>query len=433
MRKSVLLGLALTLSACASSGGPPAGEFVAPAGCPALGAIVPAGVDGVRETVRYLADDALGGRQAGSEGERCAAEYIAWRMERAGLRPGGTSGWFSDVTLASVVNPHAEGGTGRNVIGVLDASNGDAEARTVVVGAHYDHLGLGEFGSLNTGAPAIHNGADDNASGVAALLEVAERLGRAPAPVRVVFVAFTGEEMGLLGSARYVNEPAVALERTVAMLNMDMVGRLREQPLIVNGAGTAPEWEALLRRLGERSGIELALSPDGYGPSDQTSFYARDIPVLHFFTNVHGEYHRPEDDWPLIDYDGIERIAGLVEGVVRGVGDLDAITLVRQAPPQPSGGGAGSGAWLGTVPDFTPVEHGVRLSGVSAGSPAEAAGFRAGDVIVRMGEHEIGDLYGLTDALRAHRPGDVVDVTVIRDGAELTRSVTLGSRASRSN
>ena len=428
-RKLVVVVLSLALASACTTGSRTV-DFAAPEGCPRLADVVDDASGDAHEAVRYLADDALGGRLAGSPGERCAAAYIAWRLAQAGVRAGGSDGFYAPVALASVVNPHAPAGSGVNVVGIVEASNGDANARTVVVGAHYDHLGMGEFGSLNTGAAAIHNGADDNASGVAALLEVAERIAANPAPVRVVFVAFTGEESGLLGSASYVNSPAIPLERTIAMLNMDMVGRLREQPLIVNGTGTAVEWGPLLERAAEEAGVELAMSPDGYGPSDQTSFYARDIPVLHFFTNVHGEYHRPEDDWALIDFAGIDRVASIVTDVVRGLGDLDGVTLVRQAAPAPAGGG-GYGAWLGTVPDFTPVDRGVRLSGVSAGSPAEAAGLRGGDVVVRLGEHEVGDLYDLTDALRAHRPGDVVDVTVLRDGEELTQSVRLGSRSSR--
>ena len=155
------------------------------------------------------------------------------------------------------------------------------------------------------------------------------------------------------------------------------------------------------------------------------------MPVLHLFTNVHGEYHRPSDDWPLIDYAGIERIAGMVEDVTRAVAAENGLTLVRTGPPPANSGGYGT--YLGTIPDFSPVERGVKLSGVSGGSPAEAAGFRAGDIVIRIGTHEVADLYGLTDALRAHRPGDVVDVTVIREGAELTRSVRLGARPSRTD
>ena len=421
MSRTSLLGV-LFVGACASAT-PQAVTFTAPVGCPAIADVVPAGESRTREAVRYLADDALGGRLAGSEGERCAAAYIAWRMAQAGLEPGGTSTWYADVPLASVVNPHAPVGTGRNVIGVLEAQ--DADAPVIVIGAHYDHLGMGEFGSLST-TRAIHNGADDNASGVAALLAVAERLAADRPDANVVFIAFTGEESGLLGSARYVSEPTVPLERMVAMINMDMVGRLQDRPLIVNGVGTAEEWSVLVEEAAAEAGIPIAPSPDGYGPSDQTSFYARDIPVLHLFTNVHGEYHKPEDDWQLIDYDGIERVARMVAEIVDEMED-ERLTLIRQARPAPVAGAA-SRTWLGTVPDFAPVDHGVKLSGVSAGSPAEEAGFRAGDIVVRMGEFEIADLYALTDALRAYQPGDVVDVTVLRDGAELTRSVRLGAR-----
>lgn len=421
MSRKPLLGVLLA-GACASAT-PQVATYAAPDGCPAVTDVVPAGESGTRETVRYLADDALGGRLAGSAGERCAAAYIAWRMAQAGLAPGGASTWYSDVPLASVVNPHAPVGTGRNVIGVLEA--GDADAPVVVIGAHYDHLGMGDFGSLSSDS-AIHNGADDNASGVAALLAVAEELADDRPDANVVFIAFTGEESGLLGSARYVAEPSVPLERMVAMINMDMVGRLRDQPLIVNGVGTAEEWDVLVREAAAEAGIPIAPSPDGYGPSDHTSFYARDIPVLHLFTNVHGEYHKPEDDWQLIDFDGIERVAGMVAEIVDEMED-DRLTLIRQAPPAPAAGAA-SRTWLGTVPDFAPVDHGVKLSGVSAGSPAEEAGFRAGDIVVRVGEFEIGDLYALTDALRAHQPGDVVEVTVLRDGTEVTRSVRLGAR-----
>ena len=425
MSRKALLAVLLT-GACASAA-PRAATFAAPAGCPAIPELVPAGESPTREAVRYLADDALGGRLAGSTGERCAAAYIAWRMAQAGLAPGHAGSWYAEVPLASAVNPHAPAGVGRNVIGVLEAADGDADAPVIVIGAHYDHLGMGGFGSLS-GDSAIHNGADDNASGVAALLAVAERLAADRPALRVVFIAFTGEESGLLGSARYVAEPAAPLERTLAMINMDMVGRLRDQPLIVNGVGTAEEWTALVEHAAAAAGIPIAPSPDGYGPSDHTSFYARDIPVLHLFTNVHSEYHRPEDDWQLVDYDGIDRIAAMVGRIVEGMDD-DRLTLVRQPAPAPSGGGYGT--WLGTIPDFTPVDSGVRLSGVSAGSPAEEAGFRTGDILVRLGDFAVGDLYDLTDALRAHQPGDVVDVTVQRDGAELTRSVRLGARQSR--
>jgi hypothetical protein len=386
--------------------------------------------------VRYLADDALRGRLAGTPEAECAARYIAEEFRRVGLVPAGDdSTYFQAVPLASAANPHAPAGTGHNVVGILPGADPDRSREAVVVGAHYDHLGLGGFGSVHPDeAGRIHNGADDNASGVGALLAIAEALARGPRPPRsVVFVAFTGEEMGLVGSAQYVRSPAVPLDRTVAMLNLDMVGRLGSNPLLVYGVGTAREWESLLRSAADAVGLALALRPEGFGPSDHTSFYARDVPVLHVFTNVHGDYHRPSDDWDKIDVDGLRRVAAFVARVARAVADRpERLTLVRGAgrPPAPPDRDAGYGAYLGTVPDFAPVERGVRLNGVSPGSPAERAGLRAGDVIVGLGDREIEDLRALAEALRAHAPGTAVEVRFLRDGRAQSVTVVLGRRGS---
>ncbi|HEU0012254.1 MAG TPA: M20/M25/M40 family metallo-hydrolase, partial [Longimicrobium sp.] len=382
-----LLALAL-LAACA----PAAAQE-----CPAP----PAGEAQPAAAVRWLSQDALEGRLAGSPGERCAGDYLAAEFARIGLKPTGEGGtFFQDVSLASAMNPHAQAGTGRNVVGLLEGADPALRGEAVVVGAHYDHLGRGERFSLGAQGQ-VHNGADDNASGVAALLSIAEALARGPRPARtVVFIAFTGEEGGLLGSARYAAAPAVPLDRTRAMLNLDMVGRLEGKPLLVYGTGTAAEMEALVRAAGAAEGMELALHPDGYGPSDHTSFYARDVPVLHLFTNVHGDYHRPSDDAEKVDVPGVRRVASLAARIVADVAARPAaLTHVAGAgtPPRPpsssgSGSGSGYGSYLGTVPDFTPVEHGVKLSGVRAGSPAERAGIRGGDVIVAMDDAEIADL-----------------------------------------
>lgn len=406
------------------------------AACPAPDSVT-RDVSGAMTVVRYLADDALEGRRAGSPGARCAAGYLAAVFREIGLRPpAGSDDYFRDVPLASAVNPHAPGGTGHNVVGVLEGADPDLRDRAVVVGAHYDHLGHGGFGSVHPEDHGqIHNGADDNASGVAALIEVARALTSGPRPDRtVVFVAFTGEEYGLLGSSAYVKDPVVPLERTDAMLNMDMVGRLGSDPLIVYGTGTADEWEEILGSEASEGGIELSMGQEGFGPSDHTSFYARDIPVLHFFTNVHGDYHRPSDDWQKIDAQGLDRVAGLVSDVARRVASRSGpLTLREGAGAPPSGGdeGGGYGAYLGTIPDFAPVDRGVRLSGVSVGSPAERAGLRQGDVIVGFDGEEVADLYALTDALRAHAAGDTVDVTVLREGEERTLTAVLGSRDER--
>ncbi|HEU4452593.1 MAG TPA: M20/M25/M40 family metallo-hydrolase [Longimicrobium sp.] len=383
--------------------------------------------------VRYLADDALGGRLAGSFGERCAGIYIAAEFRRLGLEPAGDGGsYFQAHPLVSATNPHASSTeTGRNVVALLRGADPALSAEAVVIGAHYDHLGDGGQFSLAQGDRSIHNGADDNASGVAALLDVAARLARGPKPARtIVFIAFSGEEMGLLGSAHYAAHPAIPLERTRAMLNMDMVGRLGAGPLIVYGTDTAEEWSAAVERAAAAEGVAVRTGGDGFGASDQTSFYARDVPVLHFFTNTHEDYHRPSDDWEKVDAGGLVKVAGIVERVAREVaGRSGALTFRRStAPPPRAASGGGYGAYLGSIPDFAPMERGVRLTGVRAGSPAEKAGIRAGDVIVRMGEMEVRDLQDLTDALRAHKPGDVVPVAVLRDGAPVAVTVTLSTR-----
>lgn len=386
--------------------------------------------------VRFLADDALEGRLAGSAGERCAGDYIAAEFERLGVKPGGDNGtYFQSLPLASAINPHAPGGTGRNVIGVIEGSDPALRYEFVVVGAHYDHLGQGAAGSLAPGERAIHNGADDNASGVAAMLWTAEQLARGPRPARSVkFIAFTGEESGLLGSAHYVANPTTG-GPMVAMINLDMVGRLGDGPLIVYGVDTAEEWTALLEPAAKQAGVPMATRGEGYGPSDHTSFYLKDVPVLHFFTNTHGDYHKPSDDWQRIDADGLAKVATMVRDVARAAADRrPALTLKRgagQPPSQNAGVGAGYGAYLGSVPDFTPVERGVKLSGVTAGSPGDAAGIRAGDIVIAIGAHDVADLQGMTDALRAHKPGDAVDVRVIRGTDTLTLRVTLGNRAAR--
>ncbi|HEV7589676.1 MAG TPA: M20/M25/M40 family metallo-hydrolase [Longimicrobium sp.] len=421
MRRS--LALALTAGSLAASA-------ASAQACPDARAIT-RGVRAPLSHVRYLADDALQGRLAGSPSERCAGDYIAAQFRALGLRPAGDAGtYFQSLPLASAVDPHAIGGTGRNVVAILRGSNPALAGEAVIVGAHYDHLGHGGSFSMAPGDSSIHNGADDNASGVAAMLDVARRLARGPRPARsIVFIAFTGEEEGLLGSSFYAGHPAVPLDRTRAMLNLDMVGRLGAGPLIVYGTDTADEWRAMVDSAAAAEGVQVRGGGDGFGASDQTSFYARGLPVLHFFTNVHADYHRPSDDWEKIDAGGLERVAAVVARVARGVASRPAaLTFHRAAAPAQAASGSGYGAYLGSIPDFTPVPDGVKLTGVRAGSPAEKAGIRAGDVIVRMGEMEVHDLQGLTNALRAHKPGDTVPIVLLRDGQRLTVTATLGTR-----
>lgn len=430
----IRFAMAAALVACTVSTG-----LASAQACPARSiAVAPAGQtsDLVFTTVRYLSDDALEGRGSGTAGERCAGDFIAAEMARLGLRPGGDAGtFFQSVPLASAINPHAAGGTGRNVIGILEGSDPSLRNEIIVVGAHYDHLGREATFSLSPDSVgAIHNGADDNASGVAAMLATAEALTREGRPGRpVAFVAFTGEELGLLGSGVFARSAIVQGIAIKAMLNMDMVGRLAAGPLLVYGTGTATEWPELVRAAAAAESIRVSTISDGFGPSDHTSFYARDVPVLHFFTNVHGDYHKPTDDWEKVDYPGLRRVTALVARLTRDAGNSrPALTLLRgagSAATAPPAQDAASAAYLGTVPDFAPVERGVLLSGATPGSPADRAGIRGGDVLTRIGDHAVANLQDFTNALRAHKPGDRVRISVLRGGQEMTFEATLGSRA----
>jgi hypothetical protein len=387
--------------------------------------------------VRYLADDRLEGRLTGSPGADSAAAYIARRFAEAGLHPG-ADGWFQDFTVSpdAPAARHAPvgGARGRNVIGLLRGSDPKLRDELVVIGAHYDHLGTGGAFALDPDSTgAVHNGADDNASGTAALIEIARRLARRPPARSVTFAAFGGEELGLLGSAYYVRADASA-SRTAIMLNLDMVGRLRNDKLIVYGTGSATELQPLLDSLNRSAGFELALRPDGYGPSDQSSFYAAGVPVLHFSTNVHEDYHRSTDDWEKIDVSGLERVAAFAGEVATAVANRPSRLTFVSLPASAHGGSAtgtgGYGAYLGTVPDMSGTDSGVRLAGVRAGSPAEKAGLRANDVITRIGDYEVPDLEAMTGALRSHKPGETVEIVVRRDGTLTTLIATLGNRGS---
>lgn len=394
----------------------------------------------VADDVRVLAADELAGRLVGTAGADSAAQYVARRFAQVGLQQP-QSGWFQEFVVPAESQQAKKAGiggaTGRNVIGLLPGRDAERRHEVIVVGAHYDHLGGGHFGSLDpdsTGQP--HNGADDNASGVAVLLDVARRLAFQPPDRTIVFVAFSGEELGLLGSAHYVRQPVAPVAATVAMVNFDMVGRLRNDRLIVYGTETAREFPALLDSLNRGAKFDLKSRGDGYGPSDQSSFYAVQLPVLHFFTDLHEDYHRTTDDTEKLDQAGMQRVAEFATGVIRALADRPARpTYVAQPSPQahataPSGQprAAGYGAYLGTVPDMAGDVTGVKLSGVRAGSPAEKAGLQRDDIITRIGDAEVNDLQGMTDALRAHKPGDVVPIVVQRNGAPVTLSVTLGSR-----
>jgi hypothetical protein len=314
----------------------------------------------------------------------------------------------------------------KNVIGILEGEGPHAD-ETIVVGAHYDHLGMGGPGSAAPGVTEIHNGADDNASGTTVLVEVARQLAarEKKLPRRIVFIAFTGEERGLVGSARYVRNPLFPLDSTVAMLNLDMVGRLTDEKLIVHGTGTATEFDALVDRFGKEFGFQVTKQASGFGPSDHSSFYGAKVPVLFFFTGSHKDYHRPSDDVDKLNVAGMRRVGEMVAQVAVTLAEAEGRPQYQEVKGGSQLGGGGDRPYFGSIPDFAGSEPGYALSGVTKGGPADRGGIKAGDVIVKFGESKVGNLEDFDSGLRKFKAGDKVPVVVKREGKEETLEVTL--------
>ncbi len=334
------------------------------------------------------------------------------------------TGWTGQLT-ASVEQIKANV---KNVIGVLPGSGPLAE-ETIVIGAHYDHLGRGGDSSLAPESKEIHFGADDNASGTAGLLELARRLGSRKSPLsrRILFVAFSAEERGLLGAEHYVDHPIVPLSSTIAMFNMDMIGRLEDDKLIVFGTGTSQRWDSLVEQVAKKSNLTLSKKPEGFGPSDHAAFYTKKIPVLHLFTGTHSEYHRPTDTWDKINAEGEARVIDFLEEIIIDTAQApskpDYVHLQGMATLERTG----NRPYFGSIPDFSNESAGYAIQGVTPGSPAEKGGLAAGDVIIRLGDSKIGGLEDFDLALRKFSAGQQIDVTVLRNGEEQQLKVVLST------
>ena len=350
----------------------------------------------VESDVKALAGESFEGRETGTAGEEKAARHIIGEMRRAGLQP--------------VVQPfQGHGTTGRNVVAVVPGTANEA----VIIGAHYDHLG--------TDGKKVFCGADDNASGTAVVIEMARRFAKKPAKRTVILVAFSGEEMGILGSRHYVNNPP-ALETPVAMINMDMVGRLREN-LIVFGADTGDRFKEFLAD----SPIKIAHNKDAIGPSDHTSFVLKGIPAVHLFTGAHPDYHKPGDTADKLNYDGLRKVADLVETLARRIADAPEKMQFVKPPPSAAlpKAGKGGGPYFGVLPDYGFDGKGVKLQGVLPGSPAEKAGLREGDVLLSLNEKDFEDVKGYSAIFFALKPGDEITLGFERDGQRKTVKATI--------
>ena len=325
-----------------------------------------------------------------------------------------------------------ERGTAANIIGILPGRDPVLQETAVVVGAHYDHLGVGgEYSLAPSQYGEIHPGADDNASGTAGVILLARAFAKSGGAKRtLIFGAFSAEEMGIVGSSHYAKHPRIPLEKTVAMINLDMIGRLKDRTLYVFGVKTGKEFADLLEEVNRDRNLILKLGGSGYGPSDHTSFYARKIPVLFFFTGPHGDYHRPSDTVDKVSGEGLATVSRFAYRVVAHLANRgEPVTYVRVEEPPGGGGSGGYGAYFGSIPDFgSPDEEGVRLTGVRPESPAEKAGLREGDVIVQLAGVRIKNLHDLAYVLRSKRAGDTVEVVFLRSGQELRATTTLEQR-----
>jgi aminopeptidase N len=452
----VLLGLSALLAspvaipaACAATGG----EDGSCGG--AADALLGAAPDtaAMMARARFLTSPLLAGRGNGTAVALVAADSIARWFAGAGLRPGLAAGWFQEFDLTG----QEHGGlAGRNVVGLLPG-RGSLASRYVVVGAHYDHLGrMAGPGASVVGvgertadpqpaaqpAPAepgrYFPGANDNASGVTVLVEIGRLLARRPAETTAarscLLVAFAGEEIGLQGSTFFVSHAPVPLDSISVMINLDCVGTLHGDPLLVGGVGTS---SALAELVAEAAadGPPLVTSPQPWAGSDHVPFQLARIPVLFLFTGAYAEYNRPADDWTILDAAGMARVAAFTARLareLRGEPSHLAYTPATAPPPPLPGEKPVQRAWLGVVPDFTaPDSGGVTLAGVSEGSPAEAVGLTAGDVVISLAGEPVGDLQDLTRLLREHEAGEAVELEVRRDGRRFRYLIVLAERADR--
>lgn len=371
----------------------------------------------VQKDIEFLSSDQLEGRETATQGAALAAGYIAARYQMLGLKEPSNGSYFQEFIYRPRLNPHSTktdttkpGALARNVVGMID--NG-AET-TIIIGAHYDHLGHGDEGSLHAAKDGqIHNGADDNASGIALLLLLAEELKEDEyKSSNFLFIAFSGEEKGLLGSNYFAKNSLVDLSKVNYMLNFDMVGRLREDKgLAINGVGTAVEWKTILEKSNEDQ-LKLVTTESGIGPSDHTSFYLQNVPVLHLFTGQHEDYHKPSDDATLINYQGIAQVGELVEELIEESLKNDKLTF--QKTKEEKSDAPRFTVTLGVMPDYLFDGEGMRIDGVLEDRPAQKANLQKGDVVIQIGDYKVEGMQSYMQALSKFTKGDKTTVKVKR-------------------
>jgi hypothetical protein len=379
----------------------------------------------VRNDIRVLADDETHGRAAGSEGERTAAAFIMTAFKDAGLKPlGDKDSYQQRFSFNRGMHGQGESAESNNLVAYLD----NQAPTTIVIGAHYDHLGDDGQGSSLDPNPInkIHNGADDNASGVAGVLALARYYSgnKIREKSNFLFICFSAEELGLIGSKYFVEHPTIDLSQVNFMINMDMVGRLdrKTRMLYVSGTGTSPVWQPLLERLSSRDLI-IKMDSSGTGPSDHTSFYLKDLPVLHFFTGSHQDYHKPSDDWQKINAAGEVKVLDLIIRMIAALGQEGKLAFLKTRT-KTTAGPASFKVSLGIMPSYAGGVEGLKVDGVSDGRPGQKAGILAGDVIVEMGIYKINNIDDYMKALGQFDKGQTVGLKVKRASKVVSLSVT---------
>ncbi len=372
----------------------------------------------LKKHISFLASDNLKGRGTSSEEEQKAAKYIASQFKEYKLIPKGTDAYMQDFTFKKNANPHDTGTVnikerkGTNVIGYID----NGANKTIVIGAHYDHLGMGfDYNSLDANPEnKIHNGADDNASGTAGVLELARILSTNNKVEKnnYLFICFSGEELGLIGSKKFCEKPTIPIKDINCMLNMDMIGRLNDSTmkLMIYGMGTSPTWGKLLEDV--KSPFSLKLDSAGIGPSDQTSFYLMDIPVLHFFTGQHTDYHKPSDDADKINYTGEKKVLEYILNLIYTIDPSDKLAF--QKTRSVDTGKSNFKVTMGVMPDYAFEGKGMRIDGVTDGKPANKAGLLKGDIVVELGDVKVANMTDYMQALSKLKKGDTTNVSVMR-------------------
>jgi hypothetical protein len=392
------------------------------------------------DTIAKLTSPTMEGRGVGTKGLSDTADFIAAQFKAYGLLPGGDRGTYLQ-TFTIPTGPDGKPHQAANVIGYLPGARGDWKTQSVIVSAHYDHLGHGWPDVHKGDEGKIHPGADDNASGVAVLLQLARAMSAGDRPSRnILFIAFAGEEESLAGSRHFVSAPSpFPLDGIIGVINIDTVGRLFDQRVSVLATGTAAEWQHIFRGAGFVTGVEGRNIPDAIQSSDQAPFIERGIPAVQIFTGAHADYHRPGDTADKIDPDGLVKVAAFVREALAYLGErpekLTVTIASAQSPGAAAAPAAGRGgeaaprrASLGTIPDFAFPGPGVRAEGITEGSPAAKAGLQPGDVIVRINDRAVANLQEYSNLLRTFKPGETVSVVIQRGGKELTVPVTLAER-----